>query len=110
MQVAILVVMICVVFYAFFAKRLSSTIVTAPIIFLGLGYLISLSGFMATANSEALLHLVAETALIILLFADASQTDFCGPQEKAFMASTYAASWFTSGYCLRNGRCKFTVS
>lgn len=82
MQIAILVVMICVVFYAFFAKRLSSTIVTAPIIFLGLGYLISLSGFIASANSEALLHIVAETALIILLFADASQTDFAALKKK----------------------------
>jgi NhaP-type Na+/H+ or K+/H+ antiporter len=82
MQIAILVVMICVVFYAFFAKRLASTIVTAPIVFLGLGYLISLSGFMASANAEALLHIVAETALIILLFADASQTDFTALKKK----------------------------
>lgn len=82
MQVAILVVMICVVFYAFFAKRLASTIVTAPIIFLGLGYVISLSGFMASESSEALLHIVAETALIILLFADASQTDFAALRKK----------------------------
>jgi NhaP-type Na+/H+ or K+/H+ antiporter len=82
MQIAILVVMICVVFYAFFAKRLASTIVTAPILFLGLGYIISLSGFMASANAEALLHIVAETALIILLFADASQTDFTALKKK----------------------------
>ncbi|MFT5573182.1 MAG: NhaP-type Na+/H+ or K+/H+ antiporter [Cryomorphaceae bacterium] len=82
MQVAILVVMLCVVFYAFFAKRLASTIVTAPIIFLGLGYAMSLSGFMATESSEELLHLVAETALIILLFADASQTDFAALKKR----------------------------
>ena len=82
MQIAILVVMICVVFYAFFAKRLASTIVTAPMLFLGLGYVISLSGFMASANAEALLHIVAETALIILLFADASQTDFTALKKK----------------------------
>ncbi len=82
MQLAILVVMICVVFYAFFAKRLSSTIVTAPIIFLALGYAISLSGFMASVHAEKVLHLVAETALIILLFADASLTDFKALKKK----------------------------
>jgi NhaP-type Na+/H+ or K+/H+ antiporter len=82
MQVAILVVMICVVFYAFLAKRLASTIVTGPIIFLGLGYAMSLSGFMPSESSEELLHLVAETALIILLFADASQTDFAALKKR----------------------------
>ena len=82
MQVAILAVMICVIFYTFFAKRLSSTVVTAPILFLGLGYAISLSGFMASENAEELLHLVAETALIILLFVDASQTDFAALKKR----------------------------
>jgi NhaP-type Na+/H+ or K+/H+ antiporter len=82
MQLAILVVMICVIFYAFFAKRLASTIVTAPILFLGLGYAMSLSGFMASESAEELLHLVAETSLIILLFADASQTDFAALRKR----------------------------
>jgi NhaP-type Na+/H+ or K+/H+ antiporter len=82
MQLAILVVMICVIFYAFFAKRLASTIVTAPILFLGLGYAMSLSGFMASESAEGLLHLVAETSLIILLFADASQTDFTALRKR----------------------------
>jgi NhaP-type Na+/H+ or K+/H+ antiporter len=82
MQLAILVVMICVIFYAFFAKRLASTIVTAPILFLGLGYAMSLSGFMASESAEGLLHLVAETSLIILLFADASQTDFAALRKR----------------------------
>ena len=76
MQIAMLIIMLCVVIYALTAKRLSSTIFTAPIIFLALGYLISLGGFVPSEHSEELLHLVAETALIILLFADASLTDF----------------------------------
>lgn len=76
MQAALLIVMLSVAIYALTAKRLSSTIVTSPMIFLALGYLISLAGVVPSEHSEELLHLVAEAALIILLFADASLTDF----------------------------------
>ena len=76
MQIALLIVMIIVAMYALNAKRLSSTIFTSPIIFLSLGYLISIGGVVPPEHSEELLHLVAEAALIILLFADASLTDF----------------------------------
>jgi NhaP-type Na+/H+ or K+/H+ antiporter len=76
MQVALLIIMFSMTVYALIAKRLSSTILTSPMIFLLLGYLISLGGFMPPEHSEDLLHLVAEAALIILLFVDASLTDF----------------------------------
>ncbi len=82
MQITILAVMICIICYAFFANRLSSTIVTAPIIFLGLGYVISLCGFVPPENSEHILHLVAEAALIVLLFSDASLTDLAALKKK----------------------------
>jgi len=76
MQIALLIVMLSVAIYALNAKRLSSTIFTSPIIFLSLGYLINLCGVVPPEHSEELLYLVAEAALIILLFADASLTDF----------------------------------
>ncbi len=76
MQVALLIVMLSVVIYALTAKRLSSTMLTSPMIFLALGYVISLGGVVPSEHSEELLHIVAEAALIILLFADASLTDF----------------------------------
>lgn len=76
MQAGLLIIMICAVAYAMFAKRLSSTMVTAPMIFLALGYLLSTSGAMQQEQAESLLHIVAEVALIILLFVDATQIDF----------------------------------
>ncbi len=59
--------------FSMFAKRLSSTMVTAPMLFLGFGYLLSTTGLMPQAGSEEALHLVAELALVILLFLDAAQ-------------------------------------
>ncbi|MFK8019176.1 MAG: cation:proton antiporter [Pseudomonadales bacterium] len=76
MQTGMLIVMACATVYAMFAKRLASTIVTAPMIFLGVGYLLAQSGVMPQQGAEELLHIVAEVALIILLFVDASKTDF----------------------------------
>jgi NhaP-type Na+/H+ or K+/H+ antiporter len=62
--------------YALIAKRMSSTIITAPMIFLGLGVTFSVSGLITQQAGEALLHPVAEVTLVILLFLDAAQTDF----------------------------------
>ncbi|MGI9364641.1 MAG: cation:proton antiporter [Rhizobiaceae bacterium] len=61
--------------YAMVAKRLESTILTAPILFLAFGYFLSTSGLLPIAGMEPALHLVAETTLIILLFLDAAQTN-----------------------------------
>ncbi|MFT6269822.1 MAG: NhaP-type Na+/H+ or K+/H+ antiporter [Alphaproteobacteria bacterium] len=55
------------------AKRLSSTVITAPILFLGIGLSMSYFGILDVHDSEEVLHLVAEIALIVLLFLDASQ-------------------------------------
>lgn len=57
------------------AKRLSSTVVTAPMIFLGFGFMLSQTGLMPHSDAEASLHLVAEIALIVLLFLDAAQVN-----------------------------------
>jgi NhaP-type Na+/H+ or K+/H+ antiporter len=68
--------------YALVAKRLSSTIVTAPMIFLGLGVAFSMSGLITQETGEGLLHPVAEVTLVILLFFDAAQTDFAALKRR----------------------------
>ena len=76
MQIVLLIIMLSVVIYSLTAKYLSSTILTSPLVFLCIGYALSLSNVVPTEHLEELLHLMAEAALIILLFADASLTDF----------------------------------
>ena len=61
--------------YSMIAKRLESTILTAPMLFLAFGFLLSITGLMPVSGTEAALHLVAEVTLIILLFLDAAKTD-----------------------------------
>ena len=56
-------------------KRVSQTIVTPPMIFLALGLLAAELGFMERDAAEIALHVVAEVALVLLLFLDASQID-----------------------------------
>jgi NhaP-type Na+/H+ or K+/H+ antiporter len=57
------------------ANRLASSFVTAPMVFLGFGALVSHLGLLPDAGTEATLHIVAEIALIVLLFLDAAQID-----------------------------------
>ena len=56
-------------------RRLSGTMVTAPLVFLGLGWFLSLTGLLPHLAMEGTLHLVAEVALIVVLFLDAAQID-----------------------------------
>lgn len=73
MATGLLITAIFTAAFTMVAKRLSSTVVTAPMIFLGFGYLLSQTGLMPHGDAEASLHLVAEIALIVLLFLDAAQ-------------------------------------
>ncbi|MCG8404342.1 MAG: cation:proton antiporter, partial [Phycisphaerales bacterium] len=57
------------------AKRVSASVLTAPMLFLGFGYLLSTTGLWPHGETEEILHLTAEIALIILLFLDAAQID-----------------------------------
>lgn len=68
--------------YTLVAKRLTSTIVTAPMIFLGLGVALSMTGLITSETGETLLHPVAEVTLVILLFLDAAQTDFAALRRR----------------------------
>lgn len=71
------ILLLCVSAFAFtlIGRRVSSSIITAPMIFLGLGYLLVSTNIFDSEAAEESLHLVAEVTLIILLFLDASQID-----------------------------------
>lgn len=57
------------------ANRLSHSILTAPMVFLGFGALVAGAGILPAEGTEEALHIVAEIALIVLLFLDAAQID-----------------------------------
>jgi NhaP-type Na+/H+ or K+/H+ antiporter len=73
MDTGLLLLAIFTAAFTMIAKRLSSTILTAPMLFIGFGFLLSKSGLMPLAHAEEILHVVAEVALILLLFLDAAQ-------------------------------------
>lgn len=73
MAMGLLMLAAFTVCYTLVARRLSATILTAPMLFLGFGYLMARLEFMPVGQAQALLHVVAELALIILLFLDAAQ-------------------------------------
>lgn len=69
--------------YALIAKRLSSTILTAPILFICLGTAFAVGGLVSPETGEALLHPVTEVALVVLLFLDAAQTDLSALRKRS---------------------------
>ena len=75
MTAGLLILTTFTVAFAMVAKRLSGTIVTAPMVFLALGVFLSTTGYLPSQEMEKALHLVAEVALVVLLFLDAAQTD-----------------------------------
>lgn len=68
--------------YTLLAKKLSDGILTAPMLFLGFGFLMASAGQMPVAEAKHLLHIVAELALIVLLFLDAAQIDLKRLRER----------------------------
>lgn len=75
MTLGLLLLALFTVSFAMIAKRVSATVLTAPMLFLGFGYLLSTTGLWPHGETEEILHLTAEIALIILLFLDAAQID-----------------------------------
>ncbi len=73
MTAGLLIVTLFATCFSMVAKRLSSTWLTAPMVFIGFGYLLSVVGLFPREDAENLLHIVAEVALILLLFLDAAQ-------------------------------------
>ena len=70
-----LAIAVFLVGFCMIANRLAGSILTAPMVFLALGGALSLTGILPEAGTEATLHVVAETALVVLLFLDAAQID-----------------------------------
>lgn len=75
MQTGILIILLCTVAYAMVAQRASRTVITAPMVFLIVGFLLAYSNVVHAEQSEHLLHFVAEVSLIVLLFVDAAKID-----------------------------------
>ncbi|MEO9530919.1 cation:proton antiporter [Roseibium sp.] len=73
MATGLLMLAMFTVCYTLLAKTLSNGILTAPILFIGFGYVMAQTGMFPFEDAEHLLHIVAEIALIILLFLDAAQ-------------------------------------
>jgi len=61
--------------FSLLAKRLSTTVITAPMVFIALGVVLSNTGLLSGDEARHGLHLVAEVALVLLLFLDAAQID-----------------------------------
>lgn len=74
----ILIVIACVAAYSLLSKAISRTLVTLPMVFVGLGLLLSVP--LKSAADPDLIHhgkiLLGEITLILILFADASHVRF----------------------------------
>ena len=64
------------------AKHLSTSVLTAPMVFIFVGVVLSLTGLLSEHDMEVLLHPVAEVALVILLFLDAAQINLAALRKR----------------------------
>ncbi len=73
MEIGILVILFTVVAYSMLAKRLASTVITAPMVFIFVGFFVNYFDLFQVKDSQEILYVIAEIALFVLLFLDASQ-------------------------------------
>ncbi|MBU2923440.1 cation:proton antiporter [Colwellia sp. 4_MG-2023] len=73
MEIGLLILLFAVSTYAMLAKKLSTTIITAPMVFLGMGFIVSQLGLIHVEDAHETVYLIAEISLVVLLFLDASQ-------------------------------------
>ena len=71
----LLIICVVVLVFCMLGRRLGTTSLTAPMVFLALGALCGVTNLLPHESATILLHPVAEIALVILLFLDAAQTD-----------------------------------
>ena len=64
--------------YSLVSYRIEGSIITAPMIFVGIGMLVSPKGFdlLSTGADNEILLAFAEIALVLILFSDAARIDF----------------------------------
>ncbi|MEP5729504.1 MAG: cation:proton antiporter [Sulfitobacter sp.] len=77
-----LIVCMVAVGFSMVAQRLSTSVLTAPMVFISTGVLLSWTGLLSAHDMEVLLHPVAEVALVILLFLDAAQIDLSALRKR----------------------------
>ncbi|MFA3920864.1 cation:proton antiporter [Ruegeria hyattellae] len=77
-----LIICVSTAVFAMIAQRLSLTSVTAPMVFLAIGFVLSVSGLVSEHQGHTLLHPVAEVTLVVLLFLDAAQTDLVALRKR----------------------------
>ena len=82
MTAGLLILTIFTLAFAMVAKRLSTTVVTAPMMFLAMGALLSLTEILPPQDADKLLHIVAEIALVVLLFLDAAKINLTALQNR----------------------------
>ena len=73
-MLALLIVAVVTVAYCLVGRRMEEGEVTAPMLFIGLGVLVSQVAAPPRAYVETGLHVFAAVALVLLLFLDAAQT------------------------------------
>lgn len=73
LALGILIVLVIAIMYAMFAHRASTTMITAPIVFLAAGLMMAYTQVLPSEHAEHMLHMVAEISLVILLFLDAAK-------------------------------------
>lgn len=61
--------------FALVGRRLADSVLTAPMIFLAGGYICAVTGLIGSQRADHSLQLLAEVALVVLLFADAAMID-----------------------------------
>lgn len=68
---------IVIFLYSLISNRLEGTIITAPMVFVATGLLLSPDGFdiIAVSANSALILVIAEIALVLVLFSDAARID-----------------------------------
>lgn len=68
--------------FCLFGRRLAGTILTAPMVFIAMGFAFASMGGLGDLDIEHSLHTVAEIALVLLLFLDAGKTDLASLRSR----------------------------
>lgn len=68
---------IVIFIYSLISNRLEGTVITAPMVFVAIGLLLSPDGFdiIAVSANSGLILVIAEIALVLVLFSDAARID-----------------------------------
>jgi NhaP-type Na+/H+ or K+/H+ antiporter len=75
--ISVTIVSLAIILYSLVSARLRQSVITAPIVFVSFGLLVGNAGFrmLEFRLEHDAIHLLAELALIVVLFTDASRID-----------------------------------